>query len=406
MKKIFLILCCTIFLFSCKSTEVLPGEEEGSFEDINIEESSPVLPEEDLPSSPEELVLPEELPPVAEESEEKVEPALPEVQAPDEKITEIEVQSTEDERPLLESGLIVAKHIVVDADSSSSIVVDWLTEKKVSVEKPAFSESEVVYKTDEKGNEFKMKILYHPENKKKQGIVIFIPGGDFLDCDINSFEDEREYLCEKGFVVTSMEYHTATNGIYTDALKDISDAIMFMRMHFRDYNADPTKLALAGTSAGGYLASLFACMDSSAITCVVDLYGYTDLLKVADDFEEETKEKHRQYNAAEAQFVNGKESRLGIFENFQEATRANPLTYVDGKEVPFLFMHGNADKVVSPSQTVILHNLLLSKGVRSVRCSLIGSGHGGPGFFGESALSMIVDFLSDNFNPQKSLLQK
>ncbi|WP_191018061.1 alpha/beta hydrolase [Treponema zioleckii] len=400
MKKIILILCGTALLFSCKTTEVQPVQEESVKNDNYIEESSPDLPEETLPPAleSEELVTAEELPPAAEESIGEAEKTVT--------ITEAEETSSETERPILDGELIVAKQIVVEADSSSSIVVDWQNDKKARVAKPTFSEKELIYKTDENGVSLKLKIFYHPESQKKQGIVIFVPGGDFLDCDINSFADERKYLCESGFVVASMEYHTAENGIYTDSLKDISDAIMFLRMHFRDFNANPTKVALFGTSAGGYLASLFACMDSSMITCVVDFYGYSDLTRIADDFDEETKSKHRAYNASEALFVNGKESRTGIFENAQNALNSNPLTYVGGDEVPFLFMHGTADKVVSPSQTVILHNSLLSKGVRSVRCSLVGVGHGDASFSSESALGMVVDFLSDNFNPQKSLLQK
>ena len=43
-------------------------------------------------------------------------------------------------------------------------------------------------------------------------------------------------------------------------------------------------------------------------------------------------------------------------------TRANPLTYVSATAPPFLFMLGSQDRLVSPSQTLLVHNALLAAG--------------------------------------------
>lgn len=49
---------------------------------------------------------------------------------------------------------------------------------------------------------------------------------------------------------------------------------------------------------------------------------------------------------------------------------------VDSADPAFLLFHGTADKLVSPSQTLLLHNALRAKGVNSTRYVLTGAGHG------------------------------
>ncbi|WP_053228474.1 alpha/beta hydrolase family protein [Spirochaeta cellobiosiphila] len=77
----------------------------------------------------------------------------------------------------------------------------------------------------------------------------------------------------------------------------------------------------------------------------------------------------------------------------EAAKNANPLSYIDGGEPPFLFLHGDKDLAVSPSQTVILHNALLAAGVASTRYSLKGATHGRGGFDSQPALDVMVEFL-------------
>jgi len=66
------------------------------------------------------------------------------------------------------------------------------------------------------------------------------------------------------------------------------------------------------------------------------------------------------------------------------ATVANPLTYIRQADPPFLIFHGSQDKLISPSQTLILHNALSAAGVHSTRYVLEGAGHGDLSFLGDS----------------------
>jgi acetyl esterase/lipase len=58
------------------------------------------------------------------------------------------------------------------------------------------------------------------------------------------------------------------------------------------------------------------------------------------------------------------------------ATAANPLTHVSSSSPPFVLLRGSADQLVSSSQTLILHDALLAKGVDSTRYVVEGANHG------------------------------
>jgi acetyl esterase/lipase len=84
-------------------------------------------------------------------------------------------------------------------------------------------------------------------------------------------------------------------------------------------------------------------------------------------------------------------------------TAANPLTYIKAGAPPFLIFHGSQDRLVSPSQTLILHKALIAVGANSTRYVLEGAGHGDLSFLGDTkagllwstnqTMRIIVDFL-------------
>jgi dipeptidyl aminopeptidase/acylaminoacyl peptidase len=67
---------------------------------------------------------------------------------------------------------------------------------------------------------------------------------------------------------------------------------------------------------------------------------------------------------------------------------ANPINYVDGGEPPFLILHGTADTIISPSQTLLLHTALRAAGVDSTRYLLAGANHGDLVFLGDVAAGL------------------
>ena len=297
------------------------------------------------------------------------------------------------------------KEIVTKPDTSTSIVVNWRDSKQMSPVTPEKEDLNIVYKSstftdgDEKGQklELHMNIMYHPNSKEPTKIVLFIPGGGFMKCDINSsLLLCRQNLQKYNMAVAAIEYHVVGNGLYSDALEDIKDAIEFLKKNEKKYNYDINKLIVLGNSAGGYFTALFCTKYPEGIKCAIDLYGLSDLTKVGIDYDEECHKNHLTKYSTESMYIFGCRSGKGVGEDEKEAQKANPVNYVDGKQPPFLFMHGDADTRVSNSQTLLVHNKILEKGGKSIRYVLKDDNHGRGGFDTEDLLKVVVEFINDN----------
>jgi acetyl esterase/lipase len=297
------------------------------------------------------------------------------------------------------------KEIVTKPDTSTSIVVNWRNSKKMSSITPEKEDLNIVYKFstftdgDEKGKklDLHMNIMYHPNSKEPTKIVLFIPGGGFMKCDINSsLLLCRQNLQKYNMAVAAIEYHVVGNGLYSDALEDIKDAIEFLKKNEKKYNYDINKLIVLGNSAGGYFTALFCTKYPEGIKCAIDLYGLSDLTKVGIDYDKECYNNHLTKYSTESMYIFGCRSGKGVGEDEKEVQKANPVNYVDGKQPPFLFMHGDADTRVSNSQTLLVHNKILEKGGKTIRYVLKGDNHGRGGFDTEDFLKVVVDFINDN----------
>lgn len=296
-------------------------------------------------------------------------------------------------------------------DTSTSIEVDWRALPEADVSSYEADEEAVVFKrtvrTDGyrkgEGLDLPMKLKYHKDADSPSPCIVLIPGGGFQSASPDSLPVAQRYFAQHGYAVAAFSYRVIGEGLYSDAAEDINDAIRYVRHNARRYNIDPDRLAILGNSAGGYFAALigasqdngaFGADDDSSFRAVVDLYGLSDLTDVAMDYDEEAKAAYYDVHTAPTQYVNGVFTEKTIFETPESAAASNPLTYIDGNEPPFLIMHGSQDRIVAPSQSILVHNALLEAGVPSLRYSLTGSDHGRPGFDSEEALGTIVRFLN------------
>jgi len=245
-----------------------------------------------------------------------------------------------------------------------------------------------------------------PTPSKKRPLVVYVTGGGFVIAAKEAALDLRTYVAEAGFVVASVEYRTLSDGANSrDSIGDIKSAIRYLRANADSFDVDPDRVAVWGESAGGYLASMVGLTNgykafdagtnldqSSAVQAVVDKFGPSDATKVAADFDAQSK-------ASYASPTNP----ISLYMGADAATAANPLTYVGASKPPFLFFHGTQDRLVSPTQTLILHNALSAAGSRTIRYVLEGAGHGDMSFMGDSesglpwstkeTMNIIVDFL-------------
>jgi acetyl esterase/lipase len=253
----------------------------------------------------------------------------------------------------------------------------------------------------------KMDIL-QPKNTAPAPAIVFITGGGFLHANKDRYLQQRLDLAEAGYVVASIEYRVAPLVTFPAPLIDVKAAIRYLRANAARYDIDTHHIGVLGDSAGGYLAAMTGLSNgvkafdqgenpdwSSDVQAAADLYGLSDLTRIAAGFPAEVRARHASPSAPEAMWVNGP-AVFGpggdINANHDKTEAANPLRYVSRKAPPFLFMHGDRDTLVSPQQTEILHRALAADGVDTTRYVVKGAAHGGDAWLQPAVMQVIIDF--------------
>lgn len=248
-----------------------------------------------------------------------------------------------------------------------------------------------------------------PVTKDLKPAIIYIPGGGFISSNKGNYIQLLDYLSNRGYVVAAIEYRVAPQAQFPAPAEDCKTAIRYLKAHAKDYGIDPNRIGVIGGSAGGYLSAMMATTNgtqifntgdnlnyNSDIKAAVDLYGLSDLTKVGADFSPAIQAAHRSAGATEALWVNGSPvfgGRDGGINAYPEAAEmANPIHYISKTSAPMLLMHGDADTLVSPSQTDLLFQALQAHGIESERYIVHNAKHGGVYWDQEPVLKIIGDF--------------
>lgn len=222
--------------------------------------------------------------------------------------------------------------------------------------------------------------LYVPRKASEPlPLVVWIHGGGFVRG--SKRPTVAMPLLDRGFAVASIEYRFLDVAPFPAQIHDCKAAIRWLRAHAREHNIDPERIGVWGSSAGAHLAALLGTTNgnqelegtvgtcttvSSSVQAVCDWYGSSDMLtmpRVRQPFgDEETKA----------------EPLLGgpLPERRELAKLVSPFHHAEQKTVPFLIMHGDADRTVPLEQSTRLHERLKAAGTDSTLMILKGQGHG------------------------------
>ena len=117
--------------------------------------------------------------------------------------------------------------------------------------------------------------------------LVYLHGGGFVSGRKNNEARPLIYrLASRGWVCISANYRLSPAARFPDPLIDVKKVIAWVREHGHEYGADPAVVFVAGSSAGGHLASLaaftpndpafqpgFEGVDTS-VSAAISLYGY------------------------------------------------------------------------------------------------------------------------------------
>jgi acetyl esterase/lipase len=223
--------------------------------------------------------------------------------------------------------------------------------------------------------------LVQPKAPGRHPLVVYVPGGGFVVAPKVGGARLRRYVAAAGYVVASVEYRTTRqDATYLDGIADVRAAIRHLIDHADEYSIDPTRVAVWGESAGGYLAAMVGLTQRStrgveSIRAVIDKFGGSSLERLAEGFDDATIAATYAPGNAPARYVHGP-AASAIDQDLDALRAADPVSHVSADAPAFLLFHGDDDRLISPIQTAVLHQALRSTGADSTRYLVTAAGHG------------------------------
>ena len=239
-------------------------------------------------------------------------------------------------------------------------------------------------------------------------VIITIAGSAFFS---NNSKDRAfrigEPLLVHGFAIVAVNHRSSRDAIFPAQINDIKGVVRFLRANAAKYGLDTRFLGITGDSSGGHLSALMGTSggvkdytvghktlsiegtvggnseESSRIDAVVDWYGPTSFQKMDSCG---SNMEHDAPDSPESTLLGGP-----IQDNDALCALADPITYIDKNDPPFLIVHGDADPLVPHCQSILLHEALTKSGVVSEMITVPGGGHG-DGIWLEKNIERMANF--------------
>ena len=243
------------------------------------------------------------------------------------------------------------------------------------------------------GNEAAQKMdIYLPAGRTGATRVLFlIHGGGWTIGDKSEFTSYIPSVKQKlpGYAIVNINYrlNSGTANQFPAQENDVKSAVNFIYGKRGEYQLSD-KFVLLGASAGGHLALLHAYKNNTPVKvkAVVSFFGPADMAALYNG-------QSAQYQSALQMVVGGTPtSNPGMY------WQSSPINFVNAQSAPTILLHGGADFVVPPSQSVNLKNRLQADGVPHQYVFYPNEGHGWAGATMEDSFNKIAAFLKQHVN--------
>jgi acetyl esterase len=159
---------------------------------------------------------------------------------------------------------------------------DKLQASRVSYERlaPLAGEEEPVFAMEDRCIQFPDRNIniriYRPSDHAMLPAVVYFHGGGFYKGSLQSHDRPLRQLANlSGVVIISVDYRLAPEFPFPHGLNDCIDATQWIKEHAKDLGIDGCRMAVAGDSAGGTLATAVAG-KLNQVMCQVLIYPATD----------------------------------------------------------------------------------------------------------------------------------
>ena len=192
--------------------------------------------------------------------------------------------------------------------------------------------------------------VYAPEKRSRPlPVVVFVHGGGWKSGDKTMLAPLAFGVAQREFVTMSVSYRLSPEAIFPAGYEDVVDAMRWVKRHGAQYGGDTSRIAIAGTSAGGQLASLVAYSQAHLLTQnhgnSIDAVTVQALLNI-DGLMDFTSEEALPFENDPAREITSASAWLGgKYEvNAEVWRRASAFYYVSSQSPPTLFLNSAHDR--------------------------------------------------------------
>ncbi|NHZ33893.1 alpha/beta hydrolase [Massilia sp. CCM 8692] len=190
--------------------------------------------------------------------------------------------------------------------------------------------------------------LYLPaqarRNQAPLAAVVLVHGGGWRSGERANMAPLAARLAARGIAAAVIDYRLADEARYPAAIHDVKAALRWLRANSAAHGIDPQRIAVAGGSAGGQIASLAGVTNgmptfdpdaagnavSSAAQAVINIDGLSDFTSPAARANED--DPHKKPSAAGFWFGGGYAEAADLWRE------ASPTFYVNPRTPPMLFI--------------------------------------------------------------------
>jgi acetyl esterase/lipase len=210
--------------------------------------------------------------------------------------------------------------------------------------------------------------VYQPPEAGTFPIVMQIYGGSWQTGSPSSREWFSRHFAQRGYVVVAIDYRHAPEWIWPEQIVDVRTALYWISNEAPKFGGDPTRIVVAGQSAGAQLAMRLAYQEGpSSIRGIINYYGPVDL---AGAWRRPPKPDPVNVRGVLETFIGGTPDRKP-----EHYRHASPITWVSRTSAPTLSIYGARDHIVEARFGRALDAVFKQAGASSVLLELPWSEH-------------------------------
>lgn len=235
------------------------------------------------------------------------------------------------------------------------------------------------------------------------------------------FQRRIKPFLEHGYKVFAVIHSSAPRFQIQDHVQDAMRAVRFVRYHADKFEVDPDRLAIAGSSAGGYLALMTAMRGRDGNGDSIDpvervhskvqtagcFFPPTDLMNFARESENILDFMRRKYGSVSPSFefydVDEKSGVRTLIEDRdrvrEKLREMSPITHVSSDDPPTILIHGDSDPFVPVQQSLRFVEKLVEAEVPNRLVVRKGKSHSWKGW--ESDSTLIAEWFNEHLRKNK-----